>query len=85
MSTASEQDIATFITGWLSTQLGQPVQPEANFGALGMDSLDAVALTDALADRLGVDELPVSLVLDYPSALVLAQHLGELVGDSPRE
>ena len=72
------EEILSFTTEWLSAQLGQPVLPEANFGAIGMDSLDAVALTDALADKLGFDELPVSMVLDYPSALALSEHLASL-------
>jgi acyl carrier protein len=77
------EEILSFTTEWLSVQLGQPVLPEANFGALGMDSLDAVALTDALADKLGLDELPVSMVLDYPSALALSEQLSALSGGSP--
>jgi acyl carrier protein len=76
MSSAPKQEeIIDFITGWLGGQLGQPVLAEANFGAIGMDSLDAVGLIDALADKLGLDELPVSLVLDHPSAAALAAYL----------
>lgn len=74
----SSHEIATFITEWLGGQLGQTVLPEANFGALGMDSLDAVGLVDALADRLGMDDLAVSLVLDYPTATALSVHLSDL-------
>lgn len=72
-----EEEILSFTTAWLSGQLGQPVLPDANFGAIGMDSLDAVSLTDALADKLEVDELPVSIVLDYPTARALAHHLAD--------
>lgn len=65
-----------FITKWLAEQLGQAeVSADANFATLGLDSLDAVELTDALAAHLGVEELPVSMILDYPSASSLAQEL----------
>lgn len=75
MSTRSSQEILSFITSWLSHLLGVTVLPNANFGAIGMDSLDAVALTDALTDRLGIDELPVSIVLDHPSPQSLSEWL----------
>lgn len=74
-STANLDEILTFITGWLSQLLGQPVAPDANFGALGMDSLDAVNLADALADRLGRDEVPVATILEHPTPRSLADWL----------
>lgn len=64
-----------FVTNWLSRQLGQAVNAQANFGALGMDSLDAVELTDALADELGVEQVDVSLILDHPTPARLADFL----------
>jgi acyl carrier protein len=70
-----QMEIADFITEWLSQQLGQEVSAEANFGALGLDSLDAVELTDALADKLGREQIDVSLILDYPTAVRLGEHL----------
>lgn len=71
----TDEDLTAFITDWLGRQLGHGIQPDANFGALGLDSLDAVELTDALAEKLGVDELPVSLILDHASPAALAAHL----------
>ncbi len=75
--TGDKTELANFIASQLSAMLGQEVSPEANFAALGMDSLDAVTLIDALADRLGEDELPVTLVVDFPTAQALATHLTE--------
>ena len=74
----SKQQIEEFVTRWLSEQLGQNVSPEGNFGALGMDSLDAVELTDALADLLQVEQVDVSLVLDHPTPARLAEHLSQI-------
>jgi acyl carrier protein len=70
--------ISDFIVQWLSEQLGQQVGADAEFAALGLDSLDAVRMTDALAAKLGVDELPVALVLEHPSVSSLATHLATL-------
>ena len=71
----SRKEIEEFVTEWLSKQLGQSVSAQANFGALGMDSLDAVELTDALADELGVEQVDVSLILDHPTPARLAEFL----------
>jgi acyl carrier protein len=72
-------DIEAFIAGWMKEQLEQEVDPGANFAAVGMDSLDAVRFTDDLAAFLGVEELPVSLILDHPTGRELASHLAALV------
>ncbi len=71
----TEQELSTFIAGWLSSQLEREVGAEAEFAGLGLDSLDLVRLADALAERIGVDELPVSLVFDHPSIPALSAHL----------
>ncbi|HEY4058510.1 MAG TPA: acyl carrier protein [Kofleriaceae bacterium] len=72
------KQISEFIVQWLSEQLGQKVGADAEFTALGLDSLDAVRMTDALAAKLSVDELPVSVVLEHPSVSALATHLASL-------
>jgi acyl carrier protein len=71
-------EISAFIVEWLSEQLGQPVNPDAELAGLGIDSLDAVRLTDALAVRLGVEELSVELMLEHPSIPALSRHLATL-------
>jgi acyl carrier protein len=70
-----EQETLTFITQWLSEQLKRDVAPDAHFATLGLDSLDAVRLVDAVAEKFGVDELPVSLVLEHPVLSELAVQL----------
>jgi len=77
--TKDVRDIETFVVRWLKEQLEQDVDAEANFAALGMDSLDAVRFTDDLAEFIGVEEVPVSLILDHPTARELAGHLARLV------
>lgn len=69
------EKILEFIRQWLAQQLGHAASDMANFAALGLDSLDAVELTDALAAEFGLGELPVSIILDHPSATELAQAL----------
>jgi acyl carrier protein len=69
--------IQAFIATWLKEQLEQEVEADANFAAIGMDSLDAVRLTDDLAAFIDVEEVPVSVILDHPTASALARHLAE--------
>ena len=69
------EELVAFTVDWLSKKYGQPVNPEVEFVALGLDSLDLVRLINALAERVGVDELPVSLMFDHPSVSSLAEHL----------
>jgi acyl carrier protein len=59
----------------------QMLDPKATFGALGIDSLMAVELRNALAQALD-RTLPPSLVYDYPCIEKLATHLGaEVIGE----
>jgi acyl carrier protein len=80
--TRETTDIEMFIANWMKEQLEQEVDSDANFAAVGMDSLDAIRFTDDLAAFIGVDELPISLILDHPTGRDLAKHLGELINEA---
>jgi len=76
------KDIESFISNWFKAQLEQDVELHANFGAVGMDSLDAVQLIDDLALFLDVEELPISLLLEHPTTAELATQLADLSAEA---
>jgi acyl carrier protein len=73
-----EKEITSFLVRWLTEQLKRPITANSHFAKLGIDSLDVVRMTDALAEHLGLDELSVELVMDHPSVEALATHVATL-------
>jgi mycoketide-CoA synthase len=56
------------------------LDPDGHFKDLGIDSLTALELRNALSQRTGL-ALPVSLALDHPTPAALATHLADLLAD----
>jgi acyl carrier protein len=73
-------DLSRFITSWLSERFQREITGDTEFAMIGLDSVEAVRLLSALGELLG-RELGALLVLDYPTADLLAEHLVETRGD----
>ncbi|PPK68488.1 type I polyketide synthase [Actinokineospora auranticolor] len=62
----------------LGYERAEDIQPKRAFSELGVTSMTAVELRNALAAAVGV-RLPATLVFDHPTPLVLARHLRGLL------
>jgi acyl carrier protein len=56
------------------------LDPDGHFKDLGVDSLTALELRNALSQRTGL-ALPITLALDHPTPAALATHLLDLLTD----
>ena len=75
---AATQKLTDFMLGWLGQQLQHPVAADAELASLGLDSIDMVRLADAVAEHLGMDDLPVAVLLDHASVGAAAAHVAKL-------
>tara|TARA_R110002072_G_scaffold241027_11_gene399770 strand:+ start:52683 stop:52964 length:282 start_codon:yes stop_codon:yes gene_type:complete len=71
------------LRNWLVAEIAQrlevardQVDADAEFDELGLDSVQAVALSGALSDRLG-QELPATLLYEHRSIRSLAEYLAQ--------
>ncbi|WP_405084931.1 type I polyketide synthase [Microbispora sp. NBC_01389] len=60
------------------------IEADRAFQELGFDSLSAVELRNVLGEATGL-RLPATLVFDYPSALAVAEHIGETLSGTRDE
>ncbi|RKT54471.1 acyl transferase domain-containing protein [Saccharothrix australiensis] len=83
-----DQAVLRLVREQVALVLGYPgpdhVEPHRSFQELGVDSLTAVELRNALAGATGA-ALPPTLVFDHPTPARLAEHLRGEVGGAPAD
>jgi acyl carrier protein len=73
------EDVARWLVAYLAALLARPAEeilPTASFAGLGVDSVDAVAVTGDLGDWLGWP-VDATAAYDYETIAALAQHIAE--------
>jgi polyketide synthase 12/myxalamid-type polyketide synthase MxaB len=78
--------LEAFLTGLAGRALGlssgEGIDPERPLNELGLDSMMAVELRDAVGSALGLS-LPATTLLDYPTVASLAAHLAARLPTMP--
>lgn len=71
--------IEMFIGTWMKEHLEQEVDSESNLAAIGVESSRAAHFMGDLARFIGMNDVPVRLLLEHPTAGDLARHLAMVV------
>jgi len=75
----ADGDLRTWLTNELAAIMGEAyasrLDPQRGFADLGIDSMMAAQLAEAIEREWGID-LPVVTVFNYPTVEDLAAHLG---------
>lgn len=78
---AASGDTLSSVLSVVESVIGTAISAEDPLMASGLDSLGAVQLRNAIAERFGV-ELPATAALDFPTPSALASHVASQTGAS---
>ncbi|CAL8465605.1 g5141 [Coccomyxa elongata] len=73
-----ERDILPILSGLARDVMGAEVAPDEPLMSVGLDSLAAVELRNAVSARFGAS-LPATVALDYPTLQALAAHIATIL------